>query len=324
MKLFGDFDAVKFPEENLIFITHNRYLYYIYSFDRNRWQKYQNAGNDLITIEHYPDVTTLELRHALGGILPTKESDFYRLCAPSQLWIGEMMTLLCEDYPNYPSQISEIFELVEHFLCESDVRHHSYQKIRELFENARSAHQDKEELPERIRELSFTVLGRDIYAEQIKIIDGHNGSDFFWIQPVRIIDDTDTDNMDNVAELESVEISICEDDVNEYLTPFLYKYFDPELKANKKRSDAIDFDWNLTYNYYTYESVSHILQDIRAVMDALSSGKPCEAVDPNWMKELSADAALVIDFYKRFIYRMEYMMAVGAEKGYDLISFMGP
>ena len=42
------------------------------------------------------------------------------------------------------------------------------------------------------------------------------------------------------------------------------------------------------------------------------------------MKELSADAALVIDFYRRFVYRMEYMLAIGAEKGYDLISFMGP
>ena len=33
---------------------------------------------------------------------------------------------------------------------------------------------------------------------------------------------------------------------------------------------------------------------------------------------------LIIDFYHRFIYRMEYMMRVGKENGYDLISFMGP
>ena len=33
---------------------------------------------------------------------------------------------------------------------------------------------------------------------------------------------------------------------------------------------------------------------------------------------------LIIDFYRRFIYRMEYMMKVGKEKGYNLISFMGP
>lgn len=31
-----------------------------------------------------------------------------------------------------------------------------------------------------------------------------------------------------------------------------------------------------------------------------------------------------IDFYKRFAYRMKYMMRVGKEKGYNLMSFMGP
>ena len=33
---------------------------------------------------------------------------------------------------------------------------------------------------------------------------------------------------------------------------------------------------------------------------------------------------LLIDFYRRFVYRMEYMLTVGEEKGYNLISFMGP
>ena len=55
MKLFGDFEAVKFYEENLIFITHNRYLYYIYNPKYNRWQKYRNAGNDSITVQNYDD-----------------------------------------------------------------------------------------------------------------------------------------------------------------------------------------------------------------------------------------------------------------------------
>lgn len=29
-------------------------------------------------------------------------------------------------------------------------------------------------------------------------------------------------------------------------------------------------------------------------------------------------------YYNRFIYRTEYMMKVGKEKGFNLISFMGP
>lgn len=44
----------------------------------------------------------------------------------------------------------------------------------------------------------------------------------------------------------------------------------------------------------------------------------------NRPKEDNTEIELIIDFYRRFIYRMEYMMKVGKEKGYDLISFMGP
>lgn len=33
MKLFDIFEAVKFSEENMIFITHGGYLYYIYNSD---------------------------------------------------------------------------------------------------------------------------------------------------------------------------------------------------------------------------------------------------------------------------------------------------
>lgn len=36
------------------------------------------------------------------------------------------------------------------------------------------------------------------------------------------------------------------------------------------------------------------------------------------------DADVIIDFFHRFIYRMEYMIRISREKGYDLISFMGP
>ena len=45
MKLFDDFEAVKFYEENLIFITHSGYLYYIYNPKYDNWRKYRNWGN---------------------------------------------------------------------------------------------------------------------------------------------------------------------------------------------------------------------------------------------------------------------------------------
>ena len=49
--------------------------------------------------------------------------------------------------------------------------------------------------------------------------------------------------------------------------------------------------------------------------------KDCNANRP---KEDDTETGLIVDFYQRFVYRMEYMIRVGAENGYDLISFMGP
>ena len=66
--------------------------------------------------------------------------------------------------------------------------------------------------------------------------------------------------------------------------------------------------------------MEEILKDITATIDALSSGNENEFTE----KLKDTETELVVDFYHRFIYRMEYMMKVGNEKGYDLISFMGP
>ena len=95
-----------------------------------------------------------------------------------------------------------------------------------------------------------------------------------------------------------------------------------------------------------------ILKDIVDTIEALASGKETEytkklklkrgtatyqllyakdlnaeevaAYNANRPTEDNTEVNLVIDFYQRFLYRMEYMLKVGKEKGYNLISFMGP
>lgn len=351
MKLFDGFEAVKFCEENLIFITHDGYLYYVYNPKYNSWRKYRNAGNVHITVDKYPDVSKEELMVAMKGVFPRKESDFMRLCYPNQLWIRDMLDLLKEDYEDYMSN-DPIYDTVHRFLLESDICYKSYLEIRKLFDVASMCRQDIRQVLDQIKQLSFDIIGRDIYKKEIGIFDGHNSSSYFWIQPVRVIDFSDTNDTDNVAEMSSVKISIEEDDVDQYLTPFLYKYFDEELEANKKRSDACVFEWYLTHNFFTFDSVRDILRDINDTIDALSSGRENEYTlklkmkrgtetyqllyaknltdeqikeyNANRPKEDDTEVELVIDFYQRFIYRMEYMLRVGKEKGYNLISFMGP
>lgn len=351
MKLFGTFEAVKFCEENLIFITKNEFLYYIYNCDSRYWRKHRNAGNDSLKVRNYPEVSKEELIYAMNGKFPQRETDFMRLCQPRQLRIRDMLALLTEDYQKYFSD-NMIYHAVHNFLLESDICYKSYIEIRKLFDNAVKSKQDNKELLTNIKELAFTIIGRDIYKREIGIVDGHDSSSYFWIQPVRVIDYSDTNETDNVAEMSSAEISIEEDDVDQYLTPFLYKYYDDELEANKKRQDASGFEWYLTHNFFTYDAVRNILEDIKDTIEALSSGRNTDYTEKlkikrgtethqlvyaknlteeqiaeynaNRPKEDNTQVELIVDFYNRFIYRMEYMIRVGSEKGYDLISFMGP
>lgn len=365
MKLFDTFEAVKFPEENMIFITCNGYLYYIYNTEYKRWNKHRNAGNDHLTVSNYPDVSRDELANAMQGVFPKKETDFMRLCSPSRLHFGDMLDLLNEDYAKYMSDYT-IHHTVHHFLLESDIRHKSFEGIQKLLDAAVKNNCGNSQVAAQIKELSFKIIGRDIFKREIDIVDGHNSSSYFWIMPVRIIDYSNTNGIDNVAEMKSAEISIEEDDVAQYLTPFLYHYFDDELEANKQRieglwiddsgneqTDAVrGFEWNLTYNYYTFDSLEHILRDIADTVDALISGRETEytqrlkikrgtathqlvyakdlskeeiaAYNANRPAEDDTEVDLIVDFYQRFLYRMKYMMKVGKEKGYNFISFMGP
>lgn len=295
MKLFDDFEAIKFPEENLIFITCSGWLYYIYDPEYNSWKKYKDAGNLQLTVHKYPDVSEKELMKALGGIFPQKETDFMRCCHPSKLWPRNMFDLLNEDYSNYMSD-DEISDFVLNFLCKSNIPYKSYLKLKELFSNALSLNHNNEQVFTQIKELSLAMTGKDIYKEEIGIVDGHESSFYFCIQPVRVIDFSDTNGINNVAEMESLEISIAEDDVKQYLTPFLYKYFDDELEANKKRIDyyfddndisyVSGFESYATYNFYTYNSIKKMLNDIRDTMNVLSSGKENEFTDKLKEKEV--------------------------------------
>ena len=81
------------------------------------------------------------------------------------------------------------------------------------------------------------------------------------------------------------------------------------------------FEWYLTHNFFTLDSVRHILNDISDTIEVLLSGGNNEYTEE---MDLDDNQERIIDFYRRFSYRLEYMMRVGSENGYNLISFMGP
>lgn len=131
MKLFNGFEAVKFSQENMIFITHNGYLYYIYEPKYKYWRKHRNAGNDHLTVANYDDVAKEELIDAMNGVFPKSENDFMRLCNPSQLCIRDMLGLLKEDYAKYMSD-STIYHTIHCFLLESDICHKTFEGIKKI------------------------------------------------------------------------------------------------------------------------------------------------------------------------------------------------
>jgi hypothetical protein len=185
-------------------------------------------------------------------------------------------------------------------------------------------------------------------VKQILIVEGHDYSSYFWINPVKILDVPSENDHDSIDEYVTEEISIDEDDVSEFLYYFLEKHFDSQIQVTgRKKNEKRSFEWNLEHNIYTYESVTKIIAEIRATANlfiddfdnqALSKIKErfslstiiCEDFTCNASGEfdqhrdeiIRENIGIVIDFYERFCRRMELMMEHAPQ--YNLISFMGP
>ena len=180
---------------------------------------------------------------------------------------------------------------------------------------------------------------------QIEIKEGHDYSSYFWFRPVIITEGKDYWE-DNVIELEE-EISIEEEDVRDFLYYFLSKYFDKELPCNGMRDDGFGnkvdyFEWYLTFNFYTYETMRKMLLEIdevatlletdynNPVLDDIKKGyyifSMCSRDDPDYISHNNAAIEkhihVVIDFYRRFTKRMRQMMDNNPNA--TIISVMGP
>ncbi len=184
----------------------------------------------------------------------------------------------------------------------------------------------------------------DKLEDKIEIIKGHDPGGYFWIMPVKIDKNRKPSFMDPFKEMRDFEISIDEMDVHSFLAYFLFKYFNPELSANKLRKiddlDEIDtFAWYLEYNIYTYEEIKLILEDIKNLINILSNHPTKEIIQKAYpclkkfhyksidlSKEILENKIYTFDailsFYKEFVELMENMM--NDCKKCNLISFMGP
>lgn len=165
MKLFDDFEAVKFQEENMIFITENKYLKYIYNCNYKNWRMNKSREFYSISVENYKNVDINELKNSLGGIIPTKESDFIRRCSLSEWCIGDMLTILKEDYSTYMSD-REIYWKTHDFLREvdMDICFKAYLELKSVFDDAMQERLNNKNVLDIIRKRSIDFLGRVIIS----------------------------------------------------------------------------------------------------------------------------------------------------------------
>lgn len=173
-------------------------------------------------------------------------------------------------------------------------------------------------------------------SKQIPITNGRTYGGDFWITP-------DIGEDDEKVFYDRYCISIDEEWISDFLTSFLYRYFDPAVQKDDYYglTQGEQFDW-YGLNYYTTESMRHILDDLKEVSDLLVHDYDNHQLDDvkkgfsvygltekNW-KELSDEelnslrkevVPYAVDFYGRFGQSIERMMSFPGCKG---IYFAGP
>lgn len=177
-------------------------------------------------------------------------------------------------------------------------------------------------------------------TDQICIVNGRDGGGTFWIVPICSKDSKDAQQffVDNYG------MSIDDYYVSDYLGTFLYKYFDPSIQKDSgdySEDGKRAFDW-YGGNLYSFDSMRSMLKDVEVVISLLENDYDNPLIADvksrlpwypytNKTKDELSEAEInelrkksvpnAIDFYKRFIKRMEAMMLI---PGRDIMSFAGP
>ncbi|MBQ3588005.1 MAG: hypothetical protein II977_05515 [Oscillospiraceae bacterium] len=140
-----------------------------------------------------------------------------------------------------------------------------------------------------------------------------------------------------------------------FLYWFLNKYFDREIDYHKKREEGPEFEWYLTDNLYSYDTVRRMITDIQEKVALLAKDYDNPALDGLKKRysmfymgyryksildsetdeyeifyELDVDEeqfikdniGVAIDFYNRFCRLLQQMMEHNPDN--EFISFMGP
>ena len=173
--------------------------------------------------------------------------------------------------------------------------------------------------------------------EGVEIVNGRDGGGTFWIIGI-----SREERISDIPNLDCFGISIEDYHVSEFLSAFLYKYFDPSIQERYEYEDA-DFDW-YGGNLYTFENMKLMVSDIRRTIHLIledydnpeleeiksywsyyqySNGNKAKSeLSPEEINELRRNIVPnAVDFYERFCSQMDNMLKI---PGNNIMSFAGP
>lgn len=151
---------------------------------------------------------------------------------------------------------------------------------------------------------------RELFLESVE--QGHNPEDYWWIQPIKILDYSNTCELDNLLSDKVMEISIWDDFFRKFCVEIFEKHFNKDLEPNANRWDlpGIDdkpiekFEWTLTENYFTFENIEEVIKDFE-------------------VRSKDVDKKLLVVF-KKIIFLLKRMIKYAKEYDYPYICVMGP
>ncbi len=183
---------------------------------------------------------------------------------------------------------------------------------------------------------------------KIDILEGEQQGGYMLIAPVRHVQKR-KDNLWTGIEVNYPEaISIDDIYVAEFLSPFLYKFFDDDYPYGYERivySSFTGFEWNLEHNIYTYDVLELMLKEIEQSSHLLGIRYDDPKLDLikrnfNWhtfipgqnysvtpsvriqQRIIRDNINVAIDFYNRFVSRMGKMLQDAWD--YNRVTFYGP
>lgn len=357
MLLFDDFKAVKSKEGDEILIFRNRDLFCIYYYEKDTWERHRSTmfNSHNYFLGNCCDIGLEEIKKATKGKVPKKQEDLLKLCNITTLYQEDLKYLLTEEYYKYlhndlliSSEMSfeekrnfkienygypySIEDIVDVFLSQTPAlsKAKAYYQLKEVLDDAKDNNLSVIETTRKLRQLYLETFNQDLFNSLI-VNDGENSRSDSMLMPAKILKNYKAAEIETIIDSNYYCISFdetlpyCSSD---YVAPFLIKHYDNNLDANVfVKNCEIKYEDNFSYitncvNYFSLNSFHKIIKDIRQTKEDILNDNETEytIIINNLNSEL--DKRLIVDFYNRLLYRLEFMERVSKEKGFNLIEWL--